>query len=156
MYLKSRRGVCPYLRGWFTHGAAQIRRGITFGGGAPLARRDFRPTGAISGDKSNPTHTRALWIEGHDVPEITTRGLALFCVDGSRTERLKSGAVLRLEVVRPMGAPRFSPYRSVGRCFGYWCWQRRTSQLFYGAQGDRRDRSFYTWKISDPRKQQPQ
>jgi hypothetical protein len=108
MYLKSRRGVCPYLRGWFTHGAAQIRRGITFGGGAPLARRDFRPTGAISGDKSNPTHTRALWIEGHDVPEITTRGLALFCVDGSRTERLKSGAVLRLEVVRPWRAEIFA------------------------------------------------
>jgi hypothetical protein len=44
VYLNHGAEVCPCFAWWLARGAAQIRRVITFGGGARLARRDFRPT----------------------------------------------------------------------------------------------------------------
>ena len=114
----------------------------------PVGRKTRRAAGAdFKLGEIAPVLSRGVWGgSSHHVSEITTRGLALFCVDGSRTERLKSGAVSRLAVVRPWRAEIFAlpapsalcgvvtynlnvqPLnRSERRCFGYWCWQRRTA-----------------------------
>jgi len=105
--LKSRCWVCRYF-GEMVHARSgsnparyYVLRWCALG--APR----FSPYRAIRGDKSNPTHTCFVdWASR--VPEITTSGLALFWDMVTRTERLKSGAVSRLEVVRPWRAEIFA------------------------------------------------
>jgi hypothetical protein len=64
---------------------------------------DF-PVGEIA-----PVLSRGVWSGGsYDVPEITTPVLSQFWGDGSRTARLKTGAVSRLEVVHPQRAEFFA------------------------------------------------